>query len=571
MVPTYLEDAPKERLYVLKDGLAFNEKEYAFDDKFKPMSGDNPLEAHTVPELVHVLSKKSNIEIDARFLGSDGHVRRLEGGKSFVEYYKSSDQKWNSQTSQKLVEAKRSIRRLKENDWFATNTSQGFGTVNSDDFLPLLGGPFFKQLYPYDYLRMIAASYYAWNHDPVAKATIGIMLDFVLGRGFTVNSDNSAAQIVWDAFYKVNNGDKFWANHYREKKIYGESMIWMLPKNETFISWQRSPEQEPPRGIIPRVRLIDPSCIWDIITFPEDIEDVIAYQWVAPTQYQTYTAPGVPSLKFIFTQIPANQVFHEKSNAVSNEKRGRSDLFASLGYYKRLRDTVNYSIVSEQKAAAWSIDTTVDGNQGDLNAYVASQQALGTLPPAGSEFIHSKKIDRKYLGNTASKTGQSSAFDWCMSMCAMGARIPVSYYGTHISGGQTRASSIVATEPVAKMFERERLDLENTVKKVHYWLTGADCKVIWPELITQDRSAKIKDLSLAKAEGTFSARTTAEMMAKEFGVQDYDFDAEAAMGAKEQMVPGETSNPLTDPGDAKPTLASGLNGEYKNGVKNNDR
>ncbi len=595
----------------LASGLEFDAETYEFNDAFKPYEGTDPLSVHTVPEMLHCLEKNEKVEIDARILCSDGFMRRIEGRKNFLEFNKSADKTWEKlsfiERNQHLSQLK-DLKKVQENDYFATNNGfnngAAFGTVNSVDFTPIMGGPFFKQLYPYDYMRMISACYYAGTHDPVAKATLGIMLDFVMGRGFTVMSDSDASQLVWDAFYKINNGDQFWANHFHETELYGESMIWKLPKNETFISWQRSPKQEPPIGIIPRIRLIDPSCIFDIITFPEDITDVIAYQWVAPTQYQTYTAPGVPTLKFIFTQIPADQVIHVKTNAVSNEKRGRSELFASLGYYKRLRDSVNYSIISEQKNAAWSIDTTVDGNQSDINIYASSQAALGTLPPAGSEFIHSKKITRQYLGNQGKSTRSSNAFDWCMSMIAMGSRVPVSYYGTHLSGGSTRASSIVATEPVAKMFERKRLRIENTIKDLHYWLTGQDCRVIWPELITQDRSSKIRDIILSQQEGYLSLQRSAEMVAKEFNINDYDYDKEQEKIEADKALHPEDFQPLTTPGTgdapnldpngkaAGPTASnsggamgpknkgsasgakassSGLTGQFKNQVKNNAR
>lgn len=582
VLPASIQDSPpiskmsSESVIVKKNGLTFNEETYEFDDKFVPMSGVNPQEAHTVPEVIKCLIENKNIDIDARVMCSDGQMRQVSGRENFLEFLKSSEKKWDKL---KFAERKEVLKSFKENDFFGTNLGPNgsFGTVNSDDFTPIMGGPFFKQLYPYDYLRMISACYYAYTHDPIAKATIGIMHDFVMGRGFTVVSPDDGTQVVWDAFYKVNDGDQLFSEHFIETEIYGESMLWKLPKNETFISWQRTPEQEPPKGILPRVRLIDPSCIYDIITYPEDIKQVIGYQWVAPTQFQTYTAPGIPSLKFIFTQIPADQVIHVKTNAVSNEKRGRSELFAALGYLKRLRDSVNYSIISQQKNAAWSIDTSVDGDQGDLNNYASSQASLGTLPPAGSEFIHSKKIERKYLGNQSGGGTLSNAFEWCLSMIAAGSRIPVSYYGTHLSGGQTKASAIVATEPVAKMFERKRLRLENTVKEIHYWLTGKECKVIWPELITQDRSAKIRDIALADQQGYFSQKRSAEMIAKEFDSNgDYDFEQEQEQIKKEAKLYPDEINPLTAPGATSGSAfpasnKSGLTAGFKNGVKKSEQ
>lgn len=571
--------APLEHLRVLKDGLSFDQNSYEFDSGFRPMQGVRPMEAHTIPEMIHCLTQDKSLDIDARVMCSDGRMRHIEGRENFLGFVEKSEQKWKKMP---LKERASHMKRLKENDYFATNVDNPYsgGSVNSDDFTPLLGGPFFKQLYINDYLRMNAACFFAFHHDPVAKATIGIMRDFVLGRGFSVQSADPAAQIAWDAFMEVNGGQQFWAEHFVETEVYGESLIWKLPKNEAFIAWQRLPNQKPPTVLIPRVRLVDPSNIWEIITYPEDIKQVIAYQWLAPTQFQTYTAPGVPSLKYIFTQIPADQMIHVKTNAVSNEKRGRSELFASLGYLKRLRDSVNYSIVAMQKNSAWSIDTTIDGNQADINSYAAAQAALGTLPPAGSEFIHSKKVERKYLGSTSSSGNLGTAFDWCLSMIAMGSRVPVSYYGTHLSGGQTRASALVATEPVAKMFESKRLRLEGTIKELHRWLTGTDCEVIWPELITQDRSAKLRDIILLDQQGYITGERAATMSAREMSITGYDYKKEKAELSAEAPAPQDLAAPLTTPGKVpgqqgppqpKDQKSSAFNGQDRNQVKKNDQ
>lgn len=537
IAPTLPKEAqPKDDFYrarVLAQGLSFNQDTYEFSDKFVPSNVENPREAHTFVEMVAALKKHKNVEIDAQIVGQGGKRERIQGREAFLRRLKDDEAK------------------LKENDFFATDSyGSGYGTVNSYDFVPLLGGPFYKQLYIHDYLRMNSACFFAWHHDPVAKAIIDIYADFVFGRGFTVQCDDPFALGVWDAFAKVNNIETFMKEHFIETEVYGESMIWKLPHNEMFISYQRDKKQIPPDGILPRMRLIDPSCIWEIITYPEDIKQVLYYQWVSPTQYQMYTAPDVPSLKFIFSQIPAKEVLHVKINCASNEKRGRSSLFAVLGYLKRLRDSVNYSLVAMQKAAAWAIDTTIDGNQADIDNYQSSVSAQGTFPPAGSEFIHSKKVTREYLSNTsASKGGNSNTFDWCLSMIAAGTGIPISYLGTHLSGGQTRASAMVSTEPAAKMFEAKRLRVENTIKELFKWVTGESCTVIFPELISTDSSVKMKDISSAEDNGYISKKRAADMTAQELNIQNFNYEKEQEdiQNDLTSMMPPQMNNPLTAP------------------------
>lgn len=556
-------DSPKkngfDRSRVLGEGLGYNKASMQYDESFVPTTKKDlsPNSVHTTPELVALLEQNKSIEIEGSFIEvkvktREAKITKFKSREAFLKVFKESDA------------------RLKENDPFLSDGFGGGGNAVGDDFAPLMGGPFYKQLYQADYLRMIANCYYAYHHDPLAKATIDITTDFVLGRGLKVDCQNPAALALWDAFAKVNDFNNMIRNVCKESGIYGEVMIWKLPNFQTKITYQLSPGQEPPKGLIPRIRLIDPSAIWEIVTYPEDITRKLYYQYIAPTQYQTYTAPGIPTTKFIFQQIPADQVMHFKLNCVDNEKRGRSDLFAALGYLKRLRDSVNYSIVSMQKAAAWSIDTTVEGSQTDVDGYADAQQALGTIPPAGSEFVHTAKIKRLYLGNQASKAGgNSNAFDWCLSMVSAATRIPISYYGTHLSGGQTRASALVSTEPVAKLFESRQLFIEDIVKQLFEWLTGEECEVIFPEIISQDSTQKIKNLVIAEQSGFISKKRAATMTAKELNITDYDYETELKDIVPDQLASPDQTNPLTaqpktlnpgsseDPNKTRPSSISG--------------
>lgn len=529
-----------QRARVLKSKLAFNKDTHQFNDAFMPTSKSelNEHSVHTTMELMALLEKDKKIEIEATVMAYDfnegrGCLKRINGRDKFMESFKESGKKWSS-------------KRLRESDYFGMDSSYG-SIVNGKDFTPLLGGPFYKQLYMHDYLRMHAACFYAWHHNPIAKATIEMIVDFVLGRGFKVESPDPNTQVAWDAFHEANNMDEKTRQMLREELVYGETMIWKLPNNQTKVAFQLSPGQTVPKGLIPRIQLIDPSVIWEIITYPEDITRVIAYQWVAPTQYQIYTAPGIPSTKFIFTQIPADQIIHTKINCASNEKRGRSELFASLGYMKRLDDAVDYSLVSDMKRSAWAIDTQIRGSQEDVDNYYEDQQALGTIPAAGSEFIHTEAVTRTFLSNPGSGQSSSASFEWALSMAAAGNRIPTSYYGTHLSGGQARASALVSTEPVAKMFESKQQRMGWIIKKLHRWVTGKDCDVIFPEIISQDSATKIRNIVVANANNYFSKERSATMIAKELNVTDFNYETEE-VDIKNEMAAGLDNAPLTSPG-----------------------
>ncbi len=569
--PKHVEREKNERAAataVLARGLIFNENDYNYSDAFVPGDSSDPMSCHTTPELVECLTKNPKIQIEARVIcaeGSNGDSWKYAkmGKNKFLEFSKTRT------NSIKLREAV---------DNFSSDDTQfgGSGSIG-DDFTPLLGGPFNKQLYYTDYLRMHAVAFHAWNHDPFGHAVIEITKNFVLGRGFRVDWRKNQNQILWDAFCKVNQFDQLIEWACKELSIYGEVMMWALPDFRKYIVQRPSPGDTIPLGMLPRYRLIDPSVIWEIVTHPEDITRVLYYQWVAPTQYQIYTDGQQPSLKFLYQQIPAEEVLHYKVNSVSNEKRGRSDLFPALGYMKRLRDSVNYSIIGLQKAAAWAIDTTIQGDQGDLDQYVIGQQQAGTIAPAGSEFVHTDAIKRDYLSNEgASHGGNSSAFEWTFSMAAMATQIPIAYFGTHLGGEQTRAGALVATEPVAlKMEARQNvikriiLDIcENFSRQLN--IMDDTPEVTFPEIVRDDRSQKLRDVALAQSQRWIKPSRAAEIAAKELSIDDYDYSSEVkAMKTEiedDPFIVPQMTDPLTSPGGIDKNKSS-LDSTEKNKIK----
>lgn len=515
-------------------------------------------------DLIELLESDPSIEVDARVLavnpvtGGVG-VRKLDR-KGFIEAAKEAPSK---------------MAKLREDAFGTTDSLTPDQGLVGDDFIPLLGGPFYKNLYTIDFFRSCSASFWAYNHDPIAHQALNMIRDFTLGRGYRIDSDNQAALALWRAFEKVNNLQEQMQQFALELGIYGESCFWWLPDHNTRIVQQPRKGDNIPKGLIPRVRLLDPTVFWEVITNPEDPSRAgeLAYVWVSPTQYQTYTSAfgqNQPANKFIFQQIPADQIDRYKINVVTGEKRGRGDLFSVLGFLKRLRDSVNYSIIALQRQSAWAVDVTVKGSQADIDAYVEDQASRGNVAPAGSEFVHTEAIQREFLAPQAGKAGGSDAFEWSLSMVAAGLGIPISYFGTHLSGGQTRASAIVSTEPVAKRLENRQQVYERVITnlwdRVMEWagLGHVECEVTFPEIITADKSQKLKDLSLAQAQGWISAERAATIAAKELGITTFEWEQE-----KEKIDSDKASSfaaapaPLTAPGNA-------LTSQQKNQVKKND-
>jgi hypothetical protein len=581
------ETSKKEKTLrsVVLNRASYDPKTYEYDDSFREYGGD-PMEVHTTHEMLDYLAKNPHTELDANVL----HLRRYESGKTKLLPKKMGKanfmEAFHRDAGRGIKMRKGSGRSidLREYGSFATGGSGygGFGDQASagssfvgQDFTPLLGGPFYKNLYFYtDYIRMHAEAFFTYHNDPIARGLANINKYFVLGTGYEVQCDTTdhigkLAMATWRAFEDANNLQEQIDQITDESGIYGEIMLWEIPNGATKITYGLRQNDTIPLGIIPRVKLIDPSNIVEIVTYPEDISRVLMYIWLQPTQYQIFTSgfgpskdsPPMPkniqpSLKFIYRQIPAEQMMHLRINGVSNEKRGRSDFFPIFNYLKRLRDAVNYQMISLEKVAAWAIDTTIEGDQTDIDAYIADQKSMGTIPPAGSEFVHSKGITRAYQGNKEASSHSSDVLQWCLSMACAGYGVPTSWLGTHLSGGQTRASALVATEPVTKRMEFRREILKrNVIKKL--WnlcmrragLPQVECDVVLAELITQDRSAKLKDLQLAQQMRWMSPQRCATMAAKEFQAQKYDYTQEVE--DMKQEIP-EIPMPLLDPGILSP-------------------
>lgn len=549
--------------------MAEHEAEYRFVSRVP----QKPEDCRTTMEMVQFLASDAGkgVELEAKLLHfkeGEGVGYRKLNKKKFMEAVKAS-----YSTQDKVI-----TKRFRES--FGNDSDgNGFSNPNSvsgsvgNDFTPLLGGPFYKQLYYYnDWLKAHQDCFFASNHDPFAKDTVRIMVDFTLGKGFDVVASNEAAQAVWDAFEEANDFQKVFGQFADELVRYGEHMWWWLPDHNRYIDFASQSSKlsgaktkdDVPKALIPRIRLVDPSNFVEIITYPEDITRRLAYVWMTPTQYQTFTAKDektgkvVNTSKFIYQQIPADEIIHCTVNNVSNEKRGRSDLFTGLPWFKRLRDSVNYAIINHQKNSAWCLDTEIDGDEADIAAYMDDQASRGTVPSAGSEFVHTKSIQRKYNANSGGDGGKSNnSFEWSLSMACTSTGIPVSYYATHLSGGSTKGSAIVATEPVAKLFERRQEVYKDILGKIAAGLfqrlnIKATIEVSFPEIITQDRSQKMKDIYLGEQARWFSPKRAATSGAQEMGYKDYDYDAEMAEIRTEQeeevpefLTPG---NPLTKPG-----------------------
>lgn len=477
---------------------------------------------------------------------------------------------------------------LRELDPFATGTdsltSSTSGFPPNNEYIPLMGGPFTKQLYLYDYLDMHAKCFEAKNHNPLAKQIVDTFTFFSFGKGVQVKFNNPQVQALWDNFEKRNKLQRF-------LRMDNDTITWageVMTQKDFF-----------PDGT-PKLVHIDPSTVWEIITAPRDIEQVYYYRQQFPTQWQLVYKPGDISSEYVINDIPADQIFHLKINVVPGEKRGRSDLFAVLGWLKRFKDYYDARIVKAQQEESFGLDVLIKGSAADVEAWLTDPEN-SKVPRPGDKLVHNEAVEYKYLNVTNSGSGSATEGigEAIRSIVATGVGLSPEYLGV---GGKssTRATSITKSEPSARKFEdrqtlfrgylddiiswwllvqkgiptsqvreanlgalkqaMQKRDWIGVAKEASALLTMGNVsepadlsyQIIFPEIGTEDRTVKLKDIAQTQALQYISRERAANMSASELQIPDYDFDEE------QEKIRLELQERETDPlykADPDPAMA----------------
>lgn len=436
----------------------------------------------------------------------------------------------------------------------------GISGPPNNEFIPLLGGPFSKQLYLTDYLEMMAKCFWAKNHHPLAKAIIRTLRNYVIGKGVKLMFKNADCQKVWDEFEKR-------AKFHNKLRSDFETLIW---------AGEIMTEKTTDREGRPTMKQVDPSTVWEIVTEPTDIEQVFYYHQQYPTQWQLIYKAGDKTTEYIINDIPADKIIHIKDNVTPGEKRGRSELFPVLSWLKRYRDYLNAKTVKAQTEESWALDISVDGNQGDVER-IASDNTINRIPPAGATRVHNKDVEYKYLQPTSSSTtGRDNVAEQLRVTIAVGAGLSPDWLGED-SASASRATAFVKQSPATRNVEDKQRFIEDYLRQIAQHvldtnkvlktlpetqmrgasfgmmkqaLSKRDIKAlivegtalltmgpvtepldesfecIFPEISSEDRTAKIGDIMKAEVAKYISHERAAVMVAKELAITAYDFDSE---------------------------------------------
>ena len=453
--------------------------------------------------------------------------------------------------------------RLLESDAFALGTDSLTSASTApfppnNEYIPIMGGPFSKQLYLFDYLDMHAKCYEAKNHNPLAKEIIDIITFFSIGKGVTIKFNNDQVQDLWDKFAERNKLQQY-------LRMDSDTLTWAgeLGSHKTKF----------PDGF-PRLRHIDPSTVWEIVGDPLDTEIPYYYHQQFPTQYQLTYKPGDIASAYVVNDIPADEVIWLKINTVPGEKRGRSDLFNILGWLKRFRNYYDARITKAQMEESFGLDVLIKGSANDVDDWL-SDPNNSMIPRPGDKLVHNEAVEYKYIQPTASSAGNAtdSIGEAIRSICATGAGLSPEYLGVGGKSG-TRATAITKSEPSARKFEDRQTIFKGYIDEIIKWWKVAmpgmpttqvrdaslgalkralqarkwalvakeavalmsagvvtepidmNYQIIFPEIGTEDRTAKMKDIATSQALEYLSHKRAATMTASELQITDYDYDDE---------------------------------------------
>lgn len=264
----------------------------------------------------------------------------------------------------------------------------------------------------------------------------------------------------------------------------------------------------------------------------------------------------IPLQQYVVEQLPPTEVWHGKLNVTAYEKWGRSDFFCALGTLKRLRDWMNAVTLRDLLQANLVWKMKIHGDDSDVQAFV-NDPSNSQLPPFAGTWVENDGLDLEPMhvdvATGGRGMGQGSAGNFLIAMYAASQQFPSNYFNLQ-SGGSTRATALVASEPVAKkiatrqQFLRGLLDhlFEEVMKCAmeagridSKTLGGDDADPEWtfPGTFEEDRGAKFRDVSAAVDRRAISHRRAATVMSQELGFEEYDYDEEQAEIAKDLKNP----------------------------------
>lgn len=356
------------------------------------------------------------------------------------------------------AEARRNKKMLEgfSDDPFAAGFEPGDAVTGAtaspnDEFIPIQLGPYNRNLYWQDFNDQASKAFEAYNHNPVAKAVAQLFQHFVIGTGIKVTCANPLVQQAWDEYVRLTD----WHNQMRrlqnELCVIGEGWIY------------------DPFAEAPGMELWDATTVWEIVTNPRKISDVYYAHRQFPTQYQLLQgSEKMPegqrpiAQEYVVEQVGPQDWLQIKANATVGEKRGRSDFYPVLTWFKRFKDWFNAAVINGQISNAFVVWWKVTGADSDVQS-LRGNADFTTLPPPGSAWFTNDQVVPTLLQAKGGLTASDRTGAQILSIIAASVNLPAEFLG--VDSSVPRASSITKSQPGWKTFEAR----QQLMKEVVSW------------------------------------------------------------------------------------------------------
>jgi len=309
--------------------------------------------------------------------------------------------------------------------------------------------------------------------EPMGKQSIRIWTDYTFGEGMTYSTpeDAEATKEVLEAFWSAPENRAVLSARGQRK-----SSDKLLIDGEVFFALFFGSSKEPPK-----IRWIDPLEITEIITDPDDREDIKYFkrEW-ADTHSKMHTGYyraatnvkgeeatdqyGLPVKYGSMTDMDQDAIIYFLNyNTIT--QRGNPLLLPALLWMKYYTKFLASRIAVMLAIAKWAWHTKVKGGQAAVDAIRAKTHDTADEIPAGSNLLENLGSDTQPIkSETGAKNAYTDGRMVKLQICAA-VGIPEQYFGDISIGNLATAKTVEL--PMLKMFTSYQQVWRDTYKDIN--------------------------------------------------------------------------------------------------------
>jgi hypothetical protein len=319
----------------------------------------------------------------------------------------------------------------------------------------LTGAPT-RELSMMDPERAIEVAYWLWKTNPLAKWIIEVVTAFVAAKGLPITCGNDDVQEVVKNWWEdsVNRFDIHWENFVRELGIYGEQC------------WPRFVADQTGRV---RVGYIDPALIEQVFCDPHNVKIKIGVSIkshsagsarrlaiVLDTDNEDFLSEEGKALRSTFMD---GFCYYFSVNALTNELRGTSDLFAVADHLDNYEQFLYDSGEKYSRFNTYFYDITVNGAD---EKKLQEERANYEPPKNGSAFIHNEKVTAQAVAPDMKAEDSSAASRLHRNHILGSIGLPEHWFGG--GGDVNRATASEMDAPARKIIAARQEKIKNMLE-----------------------------------------------------------------------------------------------------------